>query len=222
MSVLTLVLFLLLPIGEELHYTVRFGPFRVGTLDLAIQDVTTISQDSCYHFVARLKSNPGWRLLFEINDQLESYARIRDFATLRSSKRVSESGYQNQSQADFNYQSMKIYYSDSTIFDLKPETKDLLSVWYYFRSLSLNLKDTISVQVHVDKKNYDVENIVTGPEMIKTGIGELECIVIRPKTRNKQDIGTVYLSNDSKSIPAMIKKRFSFGFIIAILEKIGG
>ena len=222
MSVLISTLFLILPIGEELHYTVRFGPFRVGTLDLSIKPIELIGQESTYHFVARIKSNPGWRFLFEIDDQLESYARISDFATKRSYKKISESRYKTEVQADFDYQTNKIYYSDSTEVDLKPGTKDLLSIWFYFRTLSLKPKETLSVQIHADKKYYEVKTIVAGPVKVRTGIGEFNCLVIKPKTQIKQDVGIVYISDDSSRIPVMIKKKFSFGHIVAILDKMGG
>jgi hypothetical protein len=222
MSVFISVLFLILPIGEELHYTIHFGPFQVGRLDLSSQNIELISQESAYHFVAHIKSNPSWRFLFEIDDWLESYVRIADFATLRSSKKITESKYKKEIQADFDYQTQKIYYSDSTVFDLKPNTKDLLSIWFYFRTLALKPKDSLLVRVHTDKKYYDVKAIVDGPVKVKTGIGELKCLVIKPKTRIQQDIGIVYITDDSKRIPAMIKKKFSFGNIIAVLERIGG
>lgn len=222
MTIFASILFLLLPVGEQLHYTVRFGPFRVGTLDLKINDIAIIAQESSYHFTARLKSNPGWRFLFNIDDQLESYARIRDFATLRSFKRVAESGYEKEIQADFDYQTMKIYYSDSSTFDLKPGAKDLLTLWFYFRTLALELNDTITVMMHGDKNDYDVEISVTGMKTVETGIGEYDCLELKPKTQIKQNIGIVYLTKDPRRLPAMIKNRFSFGYIVAILEKIGG
>jgi hypothetical protein len=220
MTLMVSIIFLLLPVGENLHYKVRFGPFRVGTLDLSINEISVISQESCYHFTVHLKSNSGWRFLFEIDDQLESYARIHDFATLKSFKRVFESGYQKELEANFDYQTMKIFYSDSSQFDLEPETKDLISTWYYFRSLSLKPNDSLSVQVHNDKINYKVDIEAKGPKMVKTGLGKIECIEINPTTQMKQDIGIVYLSNDSKRIPAIIKRKFSFGHIIAVLEEI--
>ncbi len=222
MLVLASLLFYLLPIGEQLHYTIRFGPFQVGTLDLTIENISLIEQESCYHFVARLKSDPKLRFLFRIDDHLESFARIRDFATLKSFKRISESGYKNQIQADFNYRNKQIYYSDSSVLDLKPGAKDLLSTWYYFRTLNLKSNDTFSVLVHTDKKNYDIEITTFGPKVILTGIGKLECLIVTPRTQIKQDVGTVYLSNDARRLPAMIKKRFSFGSIVAVLVKIGG
>jgi Protein of unknown function (DUF3108) len=221
MPLLTTILFLLLPIGENLHYTVRFGPFQVGTLDLSIKPFELMSQESTYHFVAHIKSSPGWRFLFEIDDQLESYARISDFATKRSYKKIAEFKYKAEIQADFDYQSNKIYYSDSTVVDLKPNTKDLLSIWFYFRTLTLKPDETLLVQIHADKKYYEVKTMVGGPVKVKTGIGEFNCFVIKPKTQIKQDIGIVYISDDSRKIPVMIKKKFSFGHIVAILNKIG-
>ncbi len=222
MSILVTFIFLLLPVGEQLHYTIRFGPFRVGTLDLTIKNIEVISEESCYHFTAHLKSNPGWRFLFSIDDWLESYTRINDFATLRSYKRSAESKYQNETRADFDYQSMKIIYSDSSVFELKPEAKDLLSVWYYFRTLPLKHRDTLLTQIHLNKKNYDVKIKISGPQTVKTGIGKFECIIIKTETSGNQDIGTVYISDDERKVPAMIKKKFSIGHIVAILKEIGG
>lgn len=220
-SLITL-LFVILPIGEELHYTVRFGPFSVGTLSLTIDSIVRLEQESCYHFTTRLKSNPNYRFLFRIDYQLESYARITDFATLKSVKRISESNYRNETEANFDYKSRKIYYSDSSVFDLASETKDLLSTWYYFRTLNLKPQDTFQISIHIDKKSYPIKIEVFGPKLVQTGVGKFECLIIVPQTRVKQDVGIIYLSNDEHRIPAMIKKRFSFGSIVAVLTKIGG
>lgn len=215
-------LFLTLPIGETLHYTLQFGPLKVGTLDLKIEELVLIEQETSYHFVAHLQSNPKYRFLFRIDDKLESYTRRRDFVTLQSSKRVLEGGYKNQTQAKFDYTKRKILYSDSSVFDLAPETRDLLSTWYYFRTLKLKPNDSFKFNVHMDKKDYSLAVVTVGPMIVSTGVGELECLIIKPKLQNKFDIGTVYLSNDERKLPAMIKKRFSFGHIVAVLTKIGG
>ncbi|MEO0115728.1 MAG: DUF3108 domain-containing protein [candidate division WOR-3 bacterium] len=222
MSFFATLLFLILPVGESLHYTIHYGPFQVGTLDLMIKEMALIQEESCYHLVARLKSYPQYRFLFRIDDQLESYARCSDFATLKSIKRVLESGYQNLSQAEFDYSKMKVFYSDSGVFDIVPRTKDLLSTWYYFRTLNLKPNDTITVSVHMDKKNYQVEVVTVGPRDVSTKIGKMECLLVQPKLARQQDIGTVYLTNDEQKIPAMIKKRFAFGNIVAVLTRIGG
>jgi|UniRef100_A0A7C6A8U1 hypothetical protein len=216
-----IVLFLTLPIGETLHYTLQFGPLRVGTLDLKIEDLVIVEKETSYHFVAHLKSNPSYRFLFQIDDQLESYTRLRDFATWQSIKRVSEGNYKNQTQANFDYAQKKIFYSDSSVFDLAPETKDLLSTWYYFRTLNLKPNETLTINVHMDKKDYRLLVVTIGPMVVSTGIGKLECLMVKPKLPSQYDIGTVYLTNDVLKIPAMIKKRFSFGNIVAVLTKIG-
>jgi hypothetical protein len=227
-----LALLAAVPVGEKLTYRVTFGPLSAGTLVLQVAGIDEIRGESCYHLVSHLQSNPAYAILFSLDDTIETDARIRDFVTLRTRKHVQESRYENEVAADFDYDRMKVSYSDDTILDLCGESRDLLSLWYYYRSLDLAVGDTFSAYSHVDKRDYSAKVSVTGQGTVRTRAGMFDCLVIetastliRAATSSRASggsvgNGTVYLEQNEPRLPVLIRTRMPFGYVTASLTTI--
>ncbi len=216
------VFFSAFTVGEKLTYTVKYGPINAGTLTLTVAEIIPVQNENAYHFVCELKSNPSYRFLFSVDDRLDSYARERDLVTLRTEKRVSEGNYKQWVRADFDYLRGIVTYSDGSQFPLVADSRDILTLWYYFRALALNVDDRFEVISHTDKKNYDFMVKVTTVARVKTPVGPFDCLVLRPDVRAKGIFGKggeliVYLSTDSKKLPVIIKSKMFLGYLNAVL-----
>ncbi|MEO0091517.1 MAG: DUF3108 domain-containing protein [candidate division WOR-3 bacterium] len=206
--------------GERLLYDIRYGPILVGSLELQVKPNIFWQGESCYHFQANLKSNPKLHQLFSIDDELNSYVRKSDFATLKSEKSIKERNYQATSQAIFDYQQQRIIYSDSSTFPLQSQARDLLTTWYYCRTIDLKFGNDFSIPVHIDKKNYQVKLPVTEVKTINLGNKKYHCAIIEPHTTPKSNIGSIYLSLDEHRYPIIIKNKIFLGELTAILKSI--
>jgi hypothetical protein len=209
-------------VGEKLTYTVKYGPVTAGSLTLTVAEIVPVQNDSAYHFVCELKSNPRYRFLFSVDDRLDSYARTRDLVTLRTEKRVHEGNYQQWLGADFYYQKGIVAYSDRSEFPLLPESRDILTLWFYFRALSVKVGDLFEVISHTDKKNYAFMVKVANAERITTPLGPFNCLVLKPDVRAKGIFGKggeliVYLSTDDKKLPVIIRSKMFLGYLSATL-----
>jgi hypothetical protein len=213
---LLLIPLLALPVGEKLGYRVKYGPLTAGTLTLEVRGEEEIAGESCYHLVSHLESNPAYAALFTLDDVIESYARTSDFVTLRSAKNIHESRYENQSSVEFDYTDNVARYSDGRHVAVPGETRDLVSLWYYFRNLRLRVGDEFVVAAHVDKKNYDVRVSVTGRKKVRTRLGTFRCQVIEMESSGAVS-GEVYLSDDRESLPVVIRTRMPLGYLTATL-----
>ncbi|MEO0108678.1 MAG: DUF3108 domain-containing protein, partial [candidate division WOR-3 bacterium] len=166
MTCLLLSLVVALPIGERLTYRVKYGPLSAGTLTLALVGIEELRGESCYHLISHLRSNPAYATLFSLNDSIESWTRISDFVTLRTRKHVREGSYECELVADFDPVAGQVSYSDSEQMTTAHDARDLLSLWYYFRTLDLSVGDDFWVTCHVDKKTYDALVSVAGRETV--------------------------------------------------------
>ena len=207
-------------VGETLFYKVKYGPFTAGTLILSVEKPTTIQGETCYHFTSTL----SYRFLFfSGKDRLDSYVRARDFATLRSEKYISESNYSKELFCNFNYDKGVALYSDGTQVKIESQTRDLLTLWYYFRTLNLKRGDTVRVINHTDKKTYHLKIVVGEEGSVTTPLGKFECFIIRPGAKGslgKMKGFSVYLSKGKNRLPVIIKTKMVLGYITAELYRV--
>ncbi|MCX7784946.1 MAG: DUF3108 domain-containing protein [candidate division WOR-3 bacterium] len=206
--------------GERLFYDIRYGPILVGSLELQVQPNIFWNGESCYHFQAKLKSNPKLNKIFSIDDELNSYVRISDFATLKSEKFIREKNYQATLWAIFDYRQQKIIYSDSSTFVLQPHARDLLTTWYYCRTIDLKFGNDFSIPVHIDKKNYQLKLPVVEVKTINLSNKKYHCAIIEPQTIPKSNLGSIYLSLDKSRYPVIIKNKLFLGELIATLKRV--
>jgi hypothetical protein len=206
-----------LPVGEKLTYRVKYGPLTAGTLTLQVAGVEEVAGESCYHLVSHLRSNPDYAVLFTLDDRVESYARTSDLVTLRTEKQIRESHYEASVTADFDYVGHEVRYSDGTSCRLEDESRDVLSLWYYFRTQDLEPGDEFLVPSHVDKRNHEVEVSVGGESQVRTRLGVFDCLEVEMQSTGAAGNGTILVSDDDDRVPVVIKTKMALGYITATL-----
>jgi len=220
MTQLILCALMAFPVGEKLTYKVKYGPLTAGTLALEVAGIEEVAGESCYHLVSYLVSNPSYSSLFFLNDMIESWCRTSDFVTLRTHKAVHEGKYENDVTVDFDYETRRASYSDSTQCHVYDDSRDMLSLWYYFRVVGLTPGDELNTWSHVDKRNYNVSVSVEGEEHVSTRAGEFDCLVITMNSSGPAASGKIFLSNDEQSLPVIIRTRLPLGSITASLVSV--
>ena len=111
-------------------------------------------------------------------------------------------------------------------FTIPDQTQDALSSLYYLRTLDdFTVNKTIIIQVHDGGKNWSVEVQTLGREKVTTPAGEFATIKVRtfPKYEgvfmNKGEI-FIWLTDDSRKIPVLMKSTIAIGSIVSTLTKI--
>jgi len=203
--------------GERLSYDVRYGPMRLGRMELYTLEPDTIGDETCYHFAAALATNPSFAAVFEARYEFESWVRRTDFTTLRSYKNTEERNYEAEVQADFDYGAGVIRYSDGKCYPLAGPCRDLLTLWYYFRQPELKPGDVLSVYSHVDRKDYRVKVRAAKYEAVRVPAGTFRCLVAVPSTAGP--LGAVYLEEQSR-IPVVIRTRVAGMTVSAVLREV--
>lgn len=192
---------------EVLSYDLYLGPFRAGELRLSSKK-GFFQGESVYNLSATLKSN----FPFKIRDSLFSIARREDFTTIRSYKKVREGRY--EAEVAYEFAKGRIVYSDGSVFFCAAPPKDLLSLWYYFRSLNSGEE----AFAHFDKKDYQVKISAKESLVLNTALGSFVARRLEPKTVPKSILGDVYISEDSLRLPLIIKTRLLFGLVKGVLK----
>lgn len=204
--------------GERLDYGLHYGPVSIGTLALETLAPDTVGGVECRHFRADLELTRSFSWLFWANYRLETWCRIPDMVTLRSYKRTREPRYRAEWTADYDTARSLVRYSDGKTVSIEPGTRDLLSTWYYFRTLPLAVGDTVRTALHVDKRNYHLVAVVRAAKDVATPAGIFDCLAVVPSAGGP--LGTVYLTDDADRIPAAIRTRVGGLVVSASLRSI--
>ncbi len=204
--------------GERLDYGLRYGPVSIGTLTLRTLRPDTIGTDECWHFRADLELTRSFSWLFWANYRLETWSRVSDLVTLRSYKRTREPRYRAEWTANYDLERSAVGYSDGATFCIEPGTRDLLSTWYYFRTLSLAPGETVRTALHVDRRNYRLVAVARAARPVTSPAGVFDCIAVVPDAGGP--LGTVYLTDDAQRTPVSIRTRIGGLVVSALLRSV--
>lgn len=202
--------------GESLEYEAKYSFLSVGKMTLAVPAESVLGSDTVYHFMSEIVSNPKYGILVSLRDRLDSYSRKRDLQPLLFIKDVRERKYSNHVTVNFDHGRLEARYSDSSVVKILPQSCDLLGFYYKLRILDVAIGDTVVINNHADKKNYAVKVTALRREKVKTPMGEWNCILYEPQTKEKGIFGRdgklqVWIADDKTRIPIMIKSKMSVG-----------
>jgi hypothetical protein len=208
--------------GEELLFGIKYLGLRVGIGALKTQK-TIKEGHPCYHFISTVRSTGIFALLYRVNERLDSFM---DSVHLHSIRFEQRSYGKDQEPFILIYdQKRHIVHiaGKKETYRIHPNTHDPLSAFYFLRIQPLEPGKEILIPVSTGKETHFIEAKVVGREKVRVGAGEFDCLIIKPsfkKKRTKERL-TLYLSDDGRRIPVLIKSELSFGSVVIALEEIG-
>jgi hypothetical protein len=209
--------------GEELVFSVRYGPLKAGTGILAVDDTVTVEGRLCYHFVSKAFSNDAFSVFFKVVDRVESYTEVEGLRSLRFEKHLREGDFSADQEVKFDQEAHTATYHDGKVYETSADARDALAALYYVRTLALRVGESVYVESHADKKNYPLEVRVLRKETVTVDAGTFDCLVAEPILRatgifKHKGTLTVWLTNDERKMPVLMKSKVAFGSINAVLE----
>ncbi len=219
-----------LRVGEKFTYRVLWNGIPIGEGAMEIKDIVTFNGRQAYNIIATAKSNDFLSKLYKVEDVIRSYVDTTELCTLRFEKHQREGRYKADEVTVFDQERHTGHYESllnksKKDFKIPPKVQDLVSVFYYFRTLDVKPDSKLILDVNADEKNWKaVMNILDTQqlEMLRKGVYKVFCV--EPKTPFKGVIAgrgrvQVYFTVDEKRVPVLIKIRVPFGFVTGILEK---
>jgi hypothetical protein len=208
--------------GEKLVFSVQYGLVTAGEATLEVRNLAAIEGRPAYRIVSDARTNDFFSKFFSVRDRYESYMDTTNLYSLRYEKHLREGKFKRDEAVDFNQTAHRAVYKDKTV-PIPPRTQDVLSALYYVRTLPLQVGQSISVANHTDGKNYPLVIKVLGREHVKVDAGEFDCIIVEPILRGpgvftQQGRLTVWLTDDRRRLPVLMKSKAVIGHVAAILK----
>tara|TARA_B100000963_G_scaffold269563_1_gene237699 strand:- start:2135 stop:2947 length:813 start_codon:yes stop_codon:yes gene_type:complete len=210
--------------GEFLRYDVSYGFFDAAkaTLEIAPES-KEIKGRKTMHVVGKGRSSGALRWFFKVNDQYETYIDEEAILPWKFVRHVREGGYKLDRNIDFNHYSNEatVFEKDTKNFVVKPNTQDLLSAFYYARTLDLQnakIGQEFVINTFFDLEMYPLKIKFFGKEKVETKLGEFNCLKFRPMVekgrvfKEEEDM-TLWISDDNNKVPIRLKTNLLVGSI---------
>ena len=209
--------------GEKLVFTMHYGLISAGEATLEIRNIATIDSTACYRIVSDARTNEFFSTFFKVRDRYESYLDTTELYSLRYEKHIREGKFKRDEVVLFDQRAHTATYKDKVV-PIAPRTQDILSAFYYVRTLPLEVGKDIALANHTDGKNYPLIIKVHRRERVKVDAGEFDCLVVEPILRgpglfNQKGRLTVWVTDDKYKMPVLMRSRVVLGHVSAILKE---
>lgn len=216
--------------GEFLTYKAYYdamltGELVAGSCTFEVKDENKLINDrSTYHIQVIGKTKGAFSLFFRVVDRYESYVDEIAMVPWLFIRRVDEGGYIINQDVTFNQNKKVAYFKDNkrvkTSTVPTPENiQDIVSAIYYCRTIDLstyNMNQDFSVKFLLDDTVYSTKVIFLGRETIKSSLGKIKCIKIKPQVLTGSVFKDPYpvvlwVSDDKNKVPIMAESEILVG-----------
>jgi len=211
-------------VGEVLSFDIYWEIAHVGSATLKVKSLLEYNNRGVYEVESRALSNKVISSFYSVDDRVISYIDTAGIFSHRVEKHLKEGKY----RADRLFlldQATNTAISREDTITIPEYCQDILSSFYYVRTLDLKVGDKIDVPNFDNDKVYDIVVNVLKKQKIRVPAGTFDCLIIEPKLRSEglfkhEGRITIYLTDDEKKIPVMLVSKVIFGEVAAKLIKI--
>jgi hypothetical protein len=209
--------------GEFLLFSIDYGPVNAGEASLEVRDIILSDGRPCYRVESKARSNRFFSAFYMVRDKVVSHIDTETLFSRYFSKRLREGDYRKNVAIRFDHEAGKARYADQRELDIPSGVHDILSAFYFVRTMDLVPGTSAFIHTHSSHQNYDLEVIVHGREIIQVPAGTFDCYRVEPIILGEglfQFDGqlTIWLTADERRLPVLMKTKVKVGAIDAALK----
>lgn len=171
------------PVGERLEYDARFGPLRIGRASMQVLRIDTIRGIPTLHISFLIQ---GGTLFYRLNDRMDSWIGLHDFASRRFIQDFDEGGKQRYSHYEIYPDSG--YYVELGADSTLPTSDDPLddaAFFYFARTVPFEPGQRFEFDRYFRPDRNPVVLEVLGRDTIDVPAGRFPTVVIRPTVQGR-------------------------------------
>jgi hypothetical protein len=210
--------------GEKLVYRVYYdailtGKVTAGEVTFHVKEASRVINGRNTHHIQVLgKTKGAFNLFYKVDDRYETYVDEEQLVPRFFVRRVDEGGYTIRQNVTFHQELKKATFQDikkgrTAVVETPENVHDVLSLIYYARTLDISKSkpgDTFHFNFLIDDTVYSSSMEILGREIIKTSLGKIRCIKIKPRlitgTVFKEDYAMeLYVTDDLNKLPVLMK-----------------
>lgn len=220
--------------GERLTFELSYGFLTAADAFMVIApSPMNIRGRDTYEASLEVNTRSSFDIVFKVRDLYKSFIDVKGIFPLRFEQHISETNYKKDFEIDFYHDSLKAFtktnYANERTFDIPQYVQDLLSAFYYVRTMDLRNKregDLIAVQYFSNDKIVNLTVRFEGREDVDVPAGEFRTFIVKPEltegfTSKTSDL-YIWISDDDRKIPVKVKVKIIIGSLVAELVSYSG
>ncbi|WP_423147474.1 DUF3108 domain-containing protein [Rubrolithibacter danxiaensis] len=216
--------------GEELKYRLRYGFITAaeGTLKVEDSDIK-FNERPVYHLIAHGRTSGSFDFFYKVRNRYDSYIDKEELIPYFYTENIKESNYRRNDKVRFYPNQQKVVSKKGT-FKSKEQTFDLVSAYYFARSLDLSDTHPGKIFTLTYYLNGDVSDLrfkYLGKEKVKTPMGYINCLKFSPEVQEgrifrKDSKFYLWVTDDGNRIPVKAQSEILVGSVIMELTDYKG
>ena len=208
-------------VGERLVFNVAWSSIpSAARLELEVSEKGQFFGTESYQLRTKVQTlNQAWSLFGEIDNQYTSYIHADTALPHRLVNTIHQGEKQGEEIVMVDQTRQQATYADESTLVLQPATFDLPSLVYALRLRPLPEGGRQKYSALFGKELIEVEAIVSDRERVVTQAGTFNtvCIKFYPRKKLSKYRAFLWLSDDARRLPVMIKATLPFGEVRADL-----
>lgn len=208
--------------GEKLTYIVHYGWLNAGE---AVVELKGTKKDAAgrpmIHAVGKGRSLGAFNTFYKVDDLYETYMDEQGVFPYYFKRRVNEGGFKINHDYIFKQSVQKVTTQDEKSYDVPPHTQDMLSAFYYARTIDFakaKKGDTFVINTFLDNELFPLRMKYLGKETIKIRGGKYRCMKFMPVVQEGRifkdaDDLNVWITDDGNHIPVLVRAKVLVGSI---------
>jgi len=212
--------------GEKLTFSVYYhsaitGKVTAGEAKLEVKKKSVIKNGrESYHIVGTGKSKGAFNFFFKVDDRFETFVDEEALIPWYFTRRTREGGYKKDDEVTFR-QNTGIAVSRNAVKKIPVNTQDILSVFYYARTLDMSgvkPNESFPLSFFLDDSLYVSKIVFLGREKLKTDMGTFNCLKFKPMVIKGEVFSEPYpmelwVTDDMNRLPVMVKTAVVVGSV---------
>ena len=215
--------------GEKLTFRIHYGIIDAAEATLSVENDQEYNGQPTYHVKGVGKTSTVFDWFFKVRDRYESYIHEDSLTPIHHIRRVKEGSFKLSRDIDFDMENNKATVKGKQ-YDIPDNTQDLISAFYYARCLDFanaEVGKEFDVVTFFDYEVYPMKIKFLGREVVKTGVGKVNCLKFRPLVQegrvfSEEEGMTIWISDDECKVPIRVKTDILVGSIKMDLKSYSG
>ncbi len=213
--------------GEKVVYRVHYGWITAGYASFSVDPkIETYNKRPCYRLHGQGRSASSFDWFYTVDDRFTTLMDKDALMPWKYEKHWREGDYKYDDTVTFDHDARTVK-GRNGIFHAPEYTQDMLTAFYYARSLDLNNAkdgDVFPVPTFFDDGVYPLGLKVLGRETISSALGKVKCIKLSPiliagRVFKGENEMTIWVTDDQKRLPVRIESPIVVGSIRADLHE---
>ncbi|MCK5079735.1 MAG: DUF3108 domain-containing protein [Bacteroidales bacterium] len=221
--------------GESGKYRVYYDSWLTSGISAGVgiisikDDVRQFNGRNTFHLEVIGKSVGFFSWFFKVDDRFESFVDEETIVPYHFIRRTHEGSYKYEDEVDFDHVN-HIAKSRRTEKPIPPDIKDIVSAFYYMRTIDFNGAEEgqeYMLDFYLDDSAYVSKIIYLGKEIVETRLGKFRCLKFKPMVAQGEIFQEPYpmilwVTDDRNKVPILGTSAVIVGSVKIELVKIEG